>query len=475
MEGIGVTRQEIRHWIPAGGNLPGGERMAFGAALLLGPVVVGLLVARSPLLGLVFVVGVLLVYLAVRSLAFPVALAGVPGILIGLHGSDPLPAKGVFVLLTAWLFLGLGIALLSGAWPASRSARRILAPPIFLIAFLAVLLIVRVDPGSYPRTKIELFLAQSVPLLIAGMLIALRPTTFRLYIVLTLAVALASALALTQHLSSSDATQIFTGRFSIGTSYDVIDVGRSAAIGVLISLALILGGFSKRASLVGYVSLPLLTVALLASGSRGPVVALLAALVVLVGLVVQNRQLRRRLAQVAVGVVAAAVIAPLIVPSSAVDRSASFLFGNASGLSSNGRTQLWGQALSLFDSHFLTGVGTGGFANYAPPPILYPHNIVLEAAAELGVLGMAALVAFLFLALRTALRTWREAASHEDRVAAALILSILVATILNSMLSDAIETTDALCLVVGLGYGLHVRVRARSLDSRGSPPDPAQT
>jgi O-antigen ligase len=128
----------------------------------------------------------------------------------------------------------------------------------------------------------------------------------------------------------------------------------------------------------------------------------------------------------------------------------------------------------LFDSHFLTGVGTGGFAKYAPPPILYPHNIVLEAAAELGVLGMATVVAFLFLALRTALRTWREAASHEDRVAAALILSILVATILNSMLSDAIETTDALCLVIGLAYGLHVRVRARSLESRGSP-DPAQT
>jgi len=475
MEGIGFTRQEIRHWIPATGNLPGRERMAFGAALLLGPVVVGLLVAHSSRLGLIFVAGALLVYLAVRSLAFPVALAGVPGILIGLHGSDPLPAKGVFAVLTAWLVLGLGIALLSGAWPSSRWARRILAPPILLIALLAVILVVRLDPGAYPKTKIELFLAQSVPLLIAGMLIALRATTFRLFIFLTLAVALASALVLAQHVSSNDATQIFAGRYTIGTNYNVISVGRTAAIGVLISLALILGGFSKRASLVGYVSLPFLTVALLASGSRGPVVALLAALVVLVVLVVQNRQLRRRLAQIAVGLGAAVVIAPLIVPSSAVDRSASFLFGNASGLSSNGRTQLWDQALSLFYSHFWTGVGTGGFANFAPPAIFYPHNIVLEAAAELGVLGAAVLVAFLLLALRTAFRTWRDATTREDRVAAALILSILVATVVNSLLSDAMETTDTLCLVVGLAYGLHVRIRARSLDSRGSPPDPAQT
>jgi hypothetical protein len=56
-----------------------------------------------------------------------------------------------------------------------------------------------------------------------------------------------------------------------------------------------------------------------------------------------------------------------------------------------------------------------------------------------------------------------------------LILSILVATVVNSLLSDAMEATDTLCLVVGLAYGLHVRIRARSLESRGSPPDPAQT
>jgi O-antigen ligase len=473
MEGIGATRQEIRHWIPAAGNLPGKERMAFGAALLLGPVVVGLLVARSPLLGGVFVAGVLLVYLAVRSLAFPVALAGVPALLIGLYGSDPLPPKGVFALLTAWLVLGLGLALLSGAWPSSRSARETLAPPILLIVVLTALLVVRLDPGAYPKVKIELFLTQSVPLLLAGMLIALRATTFRLYVLLTLAVALGDAVVLTNRLSSNDATQVFTARYTIGTAYNPIWAGRTAAIGVLIAFALILGGFSKRASLVGYLSLPFLIVALLASGSRGPVVALLVALVVLVGLVMQNRQLRQRLAQVALGVGAAAVIAALIVPSSAVSRSASFLFGDASGLSSNGRTQVWGKALSLFYSHFWTGVGTGGFPNYAPPGIFYPHNIVLEAAAELGVIGMAVAVAFLWISLRTAFRVWREASSHEDRIAAALILSMLVATVLNSLLSDSIETTDTLCLVAGLAYGLHARVRAQSLESRSRPPDPA--
>jgi O-antigen ligase len=476
MVDIGVTRRPRRSWVPAAGDLPGRQWIAFGAALLLGPLAIGLLVARSSRLGLVFVVVVLLVYLAVRSLAFPVALAGIPSILIGLYGSDPLPAKGVFALLTVWLFLGLGVAFMSGAWPSSQAARRILAPPLVLIGVLAVLLIVRMDPGSYPKTKIELFLAQSVPLLVAGILIGLRAATFRLYILLTLGVALAGAVVLTQHLSSNDATQLFNARYTIGTTYNPIWVGRTAAIGVLISLALILGGFSRRISLVGYVSLPFLAVALLASGSRGPVVALLAALVVLVGLVMQNRQLRWRLAQIGVGVVVALVVAALIVPSSAVDRSASFLFGNTSGLSSNGRTQLWHTALSLFYSHFLTGVGTGGFANYAPPPVVYPHNIVLEAGAELGVLGVVVLVAFLFLALRTSFRVWREATSHEERIAGALILSILVATVLNSLLSDAIETTDTLCLVVGLAYGLHARARLRSLEPPGSPiADPART
>jgi O-antigen ligase len=477
MLGSGVTpRRGKRLWPPFAGELPGRQGVAFGATLLLGPLAVGLLVAHNSLLGVVFVAGALVVYLAVRSLAFPVALAGVPSLLIGLYGSDPLPSKGVFALLTVWLFLGLGLAFLSGAWPSSEAARWTLAPPLVLIAVLATLLIVRLDPGSYPKSKVELFLAQSVPLLVAGMLIGLRATTFRLYVLLTLAVSLISAVGLTRNLSSNSATQVFTGRYTIGTAYNPIWAGRTAAIGVLIALALILGGFSRRATLVGYVSLPFLAIALLASGSRGPVVALLVALVVLVSLVIQNRQLRRRLAQIAVGVGGATVVAALIVPSTAVDRSASFLFGNTSGLSSNGRTHLWSQALSLFYSHFWTGVGTGGFSRYEPI-YLYPHNIVLEEAAELGVLGVILVVAFLLLALRTAFFVWREATSHEERIIGALILAMLVATVLNSLLSDAIETTDTLCLVVGLAYGLHARARARPLESPSSSPiaEPART
>ncbi|HZQ16580.1 MAG TPA: O-antigen ligase family protein [Gaiellaceae bacterium] len=430
--------------------------VAFAIAAVAIPLVCGALVARSPLFPIAILVGIGGVYLAVRSIVFPVALTGLPSLLIGLYGSNPLPGKVVFAALTLWLLLGLALAFLSGAWPASALDRRLLTPPLALVAALTVLLVARLDSGAYPTTKIELYLAQCVPVIVAGVLIGLNARSFRLYVLIAFAVAAANAVLLVYRLGGNSATQVYSARFSISTTYNPIWAGRSAAEGVLIALALTLGSFSRRTTLLGYVMLPLLGAALLASGSRGPVVGLLAALVVLVALTVTDRRLRSRLGRIAVGVTAAVVAAALIVPSSAFDRSVSFLLGDTSGLSSNGRTELWSKALSLFGSHFFTGVGTGGFSNYAASDN-YPHNILLEAGAELGVVGLTIVVLLLFVSLRTAFRAWSIAPDQRERILAALVASLLVAATVNSLLSGGIESTDEIFLVAGLAYGLVVR------------------
>lgn len=425
---------------------------------VLVPLFCGALIARNPVYGLGLLVVIGAGWLAVKSIVYPVALSGVPSLLIGLYGTNPLPPKAVTLMLALWLFFGLGVALLSGAWPSSPAIRRIVSPPVFLVGALSILLIARIDPGAYPKVKLELFFVQCVPVLFAGIMIGLRARTLRLYVYLTFAIALANAVVLTYRLNANNATQTATARFSIGAAYNPIWAGRSAATGVLIAMALVLTSRSRRSSLVGYIALPFLAAALLASGSRGPLVGLLLALCVLVGLTVRQRRLRSRLAGIGIAALSAVVVAAAVVPSDALNRSASFLFGNSSDLASNGRSGLWGKALSLFLAHPWTGVGTGGFARYEPAALQYPHDIVLEAAAELGLLGLAIVVTFLYLAVRTAFTGWAAAHEHEDRVMAALIASMLVAAVANAMLSDGLETTDTLLLVVGLAYGLRARV-----------------
>ena len=58
-----------------------------------------------------------------------------------------------------------------------------------------------------------------------------------------------------------------------------------------------------------------------------------------------------------------------------------------------GRVDLIAEALTKFKDNPLLGVGAAGMDNYA-------HNIFLETAAELGLVGLAFLLAFLVLVLR---------------------------------------------------------------------------
>ena len=60
--------------------------------------------------------------------------------------------------------------------------------------------------------------------------------------------------------------------------------------------------------------------------------------------------------------------------------------------------------------------------------------------------------------MRTAFAGWAAAREREDQIMAALIASMVVAAVANAMLSDAIETSDTLCLVIGLAYGLRARL-----------------
>jgi O-antigen ligase len=77
----------------------------------------------------------------------------------------------------------------------------------------------------------------------------------------------------------------------------------------------------------------------------------------------------------------------------------------------------WQAGWSMFYDHPWLGVGAGNYPEAYPDyfleswvdPLGHAHNYYLNTAAELGVVGLSALLAFLWLVFRTVLRTYRAA------------------------------------------------------------------
>ena len=416
---------------------------------------------------------------ATRSVAYPVALAGAPEIAIGLIGSNPFPRGAVVVFVFGWTVLAV---LATVARDASASSVRIwLSAPVMLSLAFFALLVWQVEGGvgayglnqSYATLKIELFVTGNLIVLVAGILIARHRGDFDLFVLLLLAVAALSALLLVKQLLSGQAIAEVGGRYSISPQENPIFLGRRSSDGIIIALFLLLTGDTGGKRMLGLAAIPFLSVALLASGSRGPVLGLIVGALVLLALVVRDAVTRRRLVGVAAVGVIAAVLAPELVPGGNISRSLSFIAGSGPGLSSNGRFELWGEAWHAFLQHPLLGIGTGGFARLEPV-FLYPHNLFLEALSEHGVVGFAVIALLFGFGVHRLARARRRSAP-DNRARAALVIALFASAFVNTLLSDSVELATTVWLCIGLGTGLALAARETVPDEApaGVPARPA--
>jgi len=406
----------------------------------------------SPSLGLAVGLVAIAAFLAARSVAYPVALAALPSVVVGLNGSNPFPKGAIFLFMSAWLLMAVGFILLKEGLAAFAGAGRW---ALFVTIGLALVALIRVAPGAYPALKLKFFIAQNLPLLLAGILIARRRRDFNLFVVLSVVAAAVSALVLLKQFAQGNAQAFYPERFALSAEDNPIGFGRVASDGILFAVFIVLTVTDRRLRLLGMVVLPLVTIALVASGSRGPVLALCAGLVAALLFLLRDPTARRRLVLVLAALSAGAIAIPKLLPAATIQRSVSFLLGNGTGLSSNGRTHLWTEAWQAFTTHPLFGVGTGGFAQIEPS-FKYPHNLVLEVSAELGVVGLVLLLAFVVPTAAPLIRAWHGAIGV-DRAAAALIAALLTSSLVNSLLSDSLEGSSAVWFAAGLAYGLASR------------------
>jgi O-antigen ligase len=372
------------------------------------------------------------------------------------------------MLFFGWTTLAMIWALLDGQ---ARLPIRLLGTGSILFSFLLGLeLLMQLQSSraaSYGSTKLQLFVLQNLVLLLAGVLIAQRREHLQKFLTVTFLIAGASATLLLWRLAQGQAQSLFDSRFTISAEENPIQLGRESAEGLIIVTYILLAGARSVLRAAATVLVPVLVISLLAAGSRGPVLGALAGLLTLFTMVAGDRMARRRLLLVAVSGVFAAILAAQLVPGQSIGRSFSFLSCAGSGLSSNGRFELWSEAWRLFADNPVLGIGTGSF--FAVDGVnSYPHNLLLEVGAELGIVGILLLLGFLGSSWRTLMRA-SGSLDSAGRFEVAVLAALFAAAIVNAMFSGDIQTNGEIWLVAGLAVGLGLR--SERLPERSSTED----
>jgi len=231
---------------------------------------------------------------------------------------------------------------------------------------------------------------------------------------------------------------------------DTIAAGRAALLVPILAVTFVLPRGVLLMQVVTVALIPASLIVSVASGSRGPLLVLFV-LAVVWGLRWLTRASGpgRRSIWIPVAVVIASIglisVVAANVPGESIDRYTSlgsFVEGALAGdvnpsagdVSAGTRLTLYQGAWAMFEDNPLIGAGTAGFAATSARYVgasdadLYPHNALLQFAAEYGVLGIALFGILVVLALIRALPSGDPTA----------IRALFVFALLNAMVSGNI-------------------------------------
>ncbi len=191
-----------------------------------------------------------------------------------------------------------------------------------------------------------------------------------------------------------------------------------------------------------------LLAAVVASGSRAPLAFAIMVLIAVTLSFGRNNPRRLWLPMVGLAIIAVSVVALLpFLPSSSLQRIAKFSQSGADR-STQEHSSRWHAAFEETQQNPL-GLGFGGFAKvYQGPPDdvrTYPHNIVLEIAAEEGWLAMGAFVALLVLSIW---RSYKSARSLPELIG---FFASFVFVALTTMVSGDVNDDRLLFCMMTIG------------------------
>jgi O-antigen ligase len=197
-----------------------------------------------------------------------------------------------------------------------------------------------------------------------------------------------------------------------------------------IGLALLLLGRGKRRALYGLALIPI-AAAILLSQSRGAIFIGVPLSILAIGVLAGGRWLWASLGVIVVGAIAA-------IPLLNSPRIQAIFSGG--GDTSFFRVALWKSAMQMIRDHPLFGVGPDNFlyayrGRYLLPEawqessLSHPHNVILDFAARLGLIGLSVFLWLQFAFWSTALRAMRRARHSADIDHWSLLIGLMASMI----------------------------------------------
>jgi O-antigen ligase len=259
--------------------------------------------------------------------------------------------------------------------------------------------------------------------------------------------------------------QIGTGQRLSAFNATTISMSRTVGVAIIILLfAVLMGQVSRHWQILAAVGLVFMMLVLVGSGSRGPLLMLVATVIFTIGvsIVKPGRRLRSLLVIGVLGITALGVFSSGLIPAASLQRFDLLIKQADADTSSQARLMVMRVAWYLFTTSPVVGRGTGSVSAFgAGREQVYPHNILLELAAENGLLGLSLYLCLVGMVL------WRlisKLGGELDHRSLWLTLSaLLLFALLGSMVSGDLNDNRDLWLFAGIALA------ATELERRMSP------
>lgn len=252
-------------------------------------------------------------------------------------------------------------------------------------------------------------------------------------------------------------------RFTISRSVNPLSFTYPLAIGALLLGARVMLSTSLRAWIAWAVYVGGVSFMILLTNTRGPLLALVVGVIVLV-------LLRRRISWqfvvviVLVTVVLVSVVLPMV-PSlgrfeSIVTWIASVMSDEAAdstGLlmsASGGRENLWQMSILAWQSSPLLGIGPANLGSGT-----YSHNFALEILSELGLVGIVLFSVFVLFLLRAVIQVAR---CYPDRALRTTVLALLAFSLIHISFSGRIQLQVSFWFASGAIIALQMRIAVQN-------------
>lgn len=259
-------------------------------------------------------------------------------------------------------------------------------------------------------------------------------------------------LGLATMLAADALSRLGTGQRLSGFNATTIAISRTAGIAIIILLfAVLMGRVSRRWQMLATVGLALTLLVLIGSGSRGPLLMLVVTVILTVGVSIARpgRRMRSLLIIGILGVTILGIFSSGLIPAASLERFDLLVNQAQIDTSAQARLMVMEVAWHLFTTSPIVGRGTGSVSAFgAGQEQIYPHNILLELAAETGVLGLALYLGLVGMVLWRLLSRLGTESGQESLWLT--LLAMLLFMLSNAMVSGDLSDNRDLWMFAGV-------------------------